>query len=369
MKQILFIVNGLGLGNSTRSDSIIQALISRGYRIDVLTSGNGIDYFNHIDQISNLYQFRSFYYGSSDGKLSIWRTILAIPNFILIFISNILYLKNLVQKKNYKAIVIDSDYTLLWLKRGIKIPIIALNNADIVVEECNKLSTLPKEIKMQYWLERCDNWFHQKVPDLVISPAILNKKMKGKLKHFAPFVRSGLDVRPPNSELKNILVMLSGSMFGSPTEFLNRLTLPEEIKVDVVGRDGESSDQIVFHGKDFSNKPLVNKADMMVVNGGFSAVSEAVVLRKPVVVIPVENHAEQFINGLVVEKAGLGFVATMENAETKILQLIEKFPEIVENHKQFDCESNGSDAAAQIIDTLVLERNSQTQIMQDQVGS
>ena len=41
MKKILFIVNGLGLGNSTRCESIIESLIFKGKTIDIITSGNG----------------------------------------------------------------------------------------------------------------------------------------------------------------------------------------------------------------------------------------------------------------------------------------------------------------------------------------
>ncbi|MBI2339901.1 MAG: hypothetical protein HYU99_06005 [Deltaproteobacteria bacterium] len=352
-KKILFIVNGLGLGNSTRCDSIIQPLVKRGCIIDVLTSGNGVQYFRECPYVPNIHELRSLYYGSKGGKLSVWKTLLAIPDFFKIFISNIKFVKNLIGQNGYRAVVIDSDYTLLWLKRSLRIPIIALNNADIVIQECRKLPSLPRSIRMQYLIEKCDGWFHRKVPHLVLSPALLPQNDNGgPVKHFAPFIREGFQPRPFSPELKRILVMLSGSKFGSSTHFLEPLTRQQEIKIDVIGRAGVSQGSITYHGKTFSNKHLVDQADMMVINGGFSAVSEAVVLRKPVIVIPVENHAEQFINARIVEQAGLGLVATEENAMDKIREMISCFPRFVQAHRQFECRLDGAQEAAKLIDAV-----------------
>lgn len=353
-KKILFIVNGLGLGNSTRCDSIIQILTKNGYDIDVLTSGNGLLYFRHCHYISNIYELRSLYYGSKDGKLSVKKTFLALPDFFKIFVSNIQHVKKLLTENEYRTVVIDSDYTLLWLKRSIRIPIIALNNADIVIQECKKLPVLPKTIRMQYLIEKCDHWFHRKVPHVVLSPSLFPQEdIGGLVKHFAPFIREGFQVRQPSHELRRILVMLSGSTFGSSTNFLDHLTLQQEIKIDVIGRTGVSRGSITYHGKTFSNKDLINQTDMMIVNGGFSAVSEAVVLRKPVIVIPVENHAEQFINASVVERVGLGLMATYENIVAKINDMITRFPQFVEAHERFKCKDDGAEEASRIIDEVV----------------
>ena len=98
---------------------------------------------------------------------------------------------------------------------------------------------------------------------------------------------------------------------------------------------------------------------MMVVNGGFSAVSEAIVLRKPVVVIPVENHAEQFINACLVEKAALGISATMDNVASKMDEMIDKFPEYVQLHQKFGCSSDGAHQVTEVIERSLAESPSQ----------
>lgn len=198
MKEILFIVNGLGLGNSTRCEAIIQGVVSRGALVDVLTSNNGVYFFKNRNYVSNVFEFHGFYYGRKGDALSVWRTILAIPHFALIFIKNVKLLRDLLRNKKYSAIVIDSDYTLFWIKKWVKIPVFALNNSDIIVAACSGVPTLPREVRMQYLVEVCDQWFHSKVPDLVLSPSIrpYPSDEKGRFKHFSPFIRSGLTVRP-----------------------------------------------------------------------------------------------------------------------------------------------------------------------------
>ena len=47
-RRILFLVNGLGLGNSTRCHAVMQRLIEHGAEIQVVTSGNGLWYFQSV---------------------------------------------------------------------------------------------------------------------------------------------------------------------------------------------------------------------------------------------------------------------------------------------------------------------------------
>ena len=351
MKKLLFIVNGLGMGNATRCESIIERLIDKKIDIEILTSGNGLQYFKDRGYVSKLYELSALYYGSKNGQLSIWRTLFEIPQFILIFFNNVRFLRNLLRATDYSGVVIDSDYTIGWLRPWVRVPVFALNNADVVLEECRKLTEIPREVRMQYLIEKSDAWYHRAIPDMVFSPTIESRKSANTrtLKHFPPFVRQGLNVRTTKDELRTILIMLSGSQFSTGIEFLQTLARRGALQIQVVGREGESNDWITFHGKVYQNRDMINQADLMVINGGFSAVSEAVVLRKPAVVIPVPHHAEQFINALTVERAGLGLMAKRENIPEKINEVIDRFPEFVEAHRSFGCPANGAKLAAENI--------------------
>jgi predicted glycosyltransferase len=108
----------------------------------------------------------------------------------------------------------------------------------------------------------------------------------------------------------------SGSVHASNIRFDDQ-EIP--FHIDVVGRPGESRKNVTFHGRQLNNLDLLAGADALVINGGYSAVSEAFALRKPVFVVPVPGHAEQFVNVHLAKDLGLGFVATEGDVLNQLL--------------------------------------------------
>lgn len=348
-KKLLCIINGLGLGNSTRCSAIIHELFISGYRIDVVSSGNGLNYFSKSDEINKLFSFQALLYGKANGKLSVLKTLLMLPKLAVLFIKNCFYLQSLLKNTDYAAIVFDSDYSVASISWRRRRPLlIGINNAGIIVGECKKMPDLPRKIRMQYWIEKMDYWFHNLVPDIVICPVFKNNNQikHSRIKYTSPIIRSGLISKPNSPPVENILVMLSGSQFGSDIYFLNRLRVIDGLTINVIGKQGESSKAVGFYGKVYDNRSLINAADMLVINAGFSAISEAIVLKKPAIVIPIENHAEQYINSLLFEKSGLGLLATQENAHEKITEMLSDFEKYRTAHHNFDAPGDGAITAA-----------------------
>jgi predicted glycosyltransferase len=112
--------------------------------------------------------------------------------------------------------------------------------------------------------------------------------------------------------------MLSGSVHASNIRFEDQ-DIP--FHIDVVGRPGESRGKVQFHGRQMNNIELLAQADALVINGGYSAVSEAFLLKKPVFVVPVPGHAEQFVNARLTHELGLGFIATEADVLSQLLEM------------------------------------------------
>lgn len=359
-KRLLFIINGLGLGNSTRCSAIIHELFNSGYSIDVLTSANGLNYFSNSSEVAALFSFQSLLYGKANGKLSILKTFLTLPKLSLLFFKNCRYLHSLLKKTKYDAIVFDSDYSVVSLLLQRNRPLlVATNNARVIVEECKNITDIPSKIRLQYWVEKLDDWFHNIAPDIVICPIFRNNDgtKHSRVKYTSPIIRSGLAIKPAVEKPENILIMLSGSQFGSNVDFLKQLPDLPKIKIEVIGKEGKSTETIAFCGKVYDNRSLINAADILVINAGFSAISEAIVLKKPAVVIPIENHAEQYINSMLFVQHGLGLLATQENAHEKIVELLMEFEKYKLAHTQFDAPSDGAIAAAAHIIESIESRN------------
>ncbi len=321
--QILFVVNGLGLGNSTRCHALAEELMANGFSVDILTSSNGIGYFSSFKIFQNVYRLEPISYGSFNGKLSIARTLLSGHKIFAAFLKNVSSLRSLVRTNQYKCLIIDSDYTpvgLLGLRRQ---PVIAINNAGVVVKECERRRPLPKSILSQFWLEKLDQVFHELVPDLVISPQLSEFQIESSsCLTVPPIVRPKLADREYSGKARKILVMLSGSQFQTDLKFLDQFEGRDDLSIKVLGRQGDSRANIEFLGKLYDNRELINECDIMVINAGFSAVSEAFVLQKPAVIIPIENHAEQYINALMMAELGIAIVATPDTAHICLEKIV-----------------------------------------------
>jgi UDP-N-acetylglucosamine:LPS N-acetylglucosamine transferase len=154
--------------------------------------------------------------------------------------------------------------------------------------------------------------------------------------------------------VKTLLVMLSGSRFGSPVRF-TRMDWPFDI--EVVGRPApegwDGRGRVHFHGKLLDNRALVERADLVVVNGGFSAISESFSLRKPVVVIPVPNHAEQWVNARTIEGLGVGMSAQEGELEAVLDTAARRVPRFREAYERIGEIPDGAARAADLIMSAV----------------
>ena len=282
-----------------------------------------------------------------DGKLSVVQTLLSLFNFASIYWKNDKLVNSYLEKTKVGAVVTDSEYIFRPIQKR-KIPIIALNNSDMVMASFFKLDNKPFSIYAQFiFVEFFDFLYHLFVPDKVVSPRLTDFSSIGKkFIPVGPIVRKRYLPSNPRSEVRNVVIMLSGSAFGSQVNLTGK-KFP--YKIDVIGREGKSENTLNFHGKLLNNFELVYDADILVINAGFSAVSEALFMRKPSIVIPVENHAEQFINARNFEKLGYGFSSNSGDLEYSLNRLskeIEKYNSQIRNCEPLE---NGSEKAFRVL--------------------
>ena len=315
------------MGNSTRCHAVMEYLAEQGVEIHVLTSGNGLTYFRDKKEIASLTPMDAFFYSGSHGHVSGWRTLAALRRLHRLAHKKREQLAALLAKIKPDVAVTDSEYAVAPLRhRGI--PIIGLNNSDVIVSEYLNGRPTPRSIRSQFWVvEFADYLYHKRVCDMVISPAAVripprHPRVQRVGMIIRRAVRETLVRHPPREfprpgEIKSVVFMLSGSIFASHIAFGDG-QFP--FHVDVVGREGESRGQITFHGRLMNNIELLGKADALVINGGFSAVSEAAALHKPTLVIPVPGHAEQWVNARALADLGGGYVTD----EAGVLELVQR---------------------------------------------
>ncbi len=361
--RVMLLVNGLGLGNSTRCHAIVQRLREQGAEVAIITSGNGKWYFEGRADVGEIHGIEAFYYASHKGKISIPRTLLSVGDFRRIARRNAAVVERVLDTFKPDVAVLDSVYTTAPMKRR-GIPIAALNNADVVHVSYRRFTEKPRSIRMQFYaIEEMDYLFHRKRVDLVLSPTLdpTLPEVGGNVRRIGPIVRRGYETTPSVGPVKRVLVMLSGSRFGTPVALKdNRYPF----HLDIVGREApkdiELPGNIVYHGRLKDNAHIVRGADLLMVNGGFSAVSEAFALGKPMVVLPVPNHAEQWINGRTVETLGVGFMAREDAIEEAMLGAIDRIDELRGAYKKLPAIRDGAAEAAGLILSLAGGRRAKT---------
>ncbi len=325
-RKCLFVINGLGLGNSTRCYAIIEQLRLRrpDLEIHVLTSGNGLEFFANKAEVASVTEIENFFYSEKDHQISAWRTFLALGHLAKKAIIKQRQFDEALSRLKPGVVIVDSEYTVRSARRQ-GIPVLALNNSDVIVSEYFRRKNKPLSIAGQFWLvEFMDYLFHRFCVDLVISPAptrlpARHKKIKRVGLIIRKVVRRRIpDARPfslPQSQ-NHLLCMLSGSSLGTRKN-LDFSGLPYQVKV--VGRPGESNEQVCYCGRLMDNTEHLLDSDLWIINGGFSAVSEALALNKPTLVIPVPKHAEQYINAMLLQDLGRGS-SVSEQTVTDVLE-------------------------------------------------
>lgn len=324
--DILFMVNGLGMGNNTRCHAVMELLAAQGHRIHVLTSGNGLTYFQNKPEVASLTAMESFFYSKRKGRISGWQTILAGRQLLRLAHEKRRKLEQLLEKVRPAVAVTDSEYTIGPLRRA-GVPIVAINNSEVVVSEHLRWKDNPRSVRSHFWfIEFADYLFHRTMCNLVLSPSphpgpARNPKFRRVGLIVRRAVREAARVAAAKPflaphEIKNVVFMLSGSIFASAVPLD---TFDEPFHIDVVGREGQSTERVTYHGRLMNNLDLLVKADALVINGGYSAVSEALALNKPTFVLPVAGHAEQYVNARLVADLGRGYIASEETVMDQLL--------------------------------------------------
>jgi len=329
MQRVLFIVGGFGLGNATRCESLLREFERRGLSVDVASSGNAHWYFSSLPQNPVKIQLRSLSYGVRNGEISLSSTLLSLPALLKDLMRNAFAIWRLQRKQQYDLLVVDSEYSVFPIKWLMRAPVLALNNV-FFTALLDKQSEAVRPVPTKY-LERLDHFVQSTCADFYVSP-VLDPQVVGeqeKLLFCPPLIRPDLKTSSATSCLQRALVVMSGSGLGADAALVNELArIPSITSIVVLGMSGQNLGKVSYLGKQSAVSECIEEADFIVSAGGFSSLSEAIVCRKPLMMIPLKNHYEQDLNTQCVERLNLGVIAQQHSLfeayqvlQQKILQM------------------------------------------------
>ena len=154
-----------------------------------------------------------------------------------------------------------------------------------------------------------------------------------------------LNAKPKNSEY--VFVYQSTKSYDKLIDLLKRINY----KFIIYGFDkNQTVGNLIFKkfddGKDFM-KDLIN-CKAVITNGGFTLISEAIYLKKPVLVVPIKKHFEQILNALYIQKNKLGEFYSDLN-ENHVVEFIMG----LKNYDFSKIEKWDNEKAFQLLDMLI----------------
>lgn len=301
--KILYGVPGEGMGHATRAKVILSHLI-KSNELRIVSSDRAYQFLKKSfpDQT---YEIKGFHFSYKDGVVSRSKTSIDIikhaPENL---ITNFKKYKDL--HDDFKPDIIISDFesfTYLYAKYH-RVPIISIDNMQII--DRGKIDVkIPDSEKLNYKIAKAV--VKAKLPNCnqYLISSFFNTKVKKKNSCLIPpIIRK--EILNAKREIKNhILIYQSSCSEKKMIDLLNEL--PDE-KFLLYGFNKEEVHRNVSLKK-FSETEFIDNfrtAKAVFCNGGYSFISEALFLNKPICTVPIKNQFEQYLNGAYIEKLGYG---------------------------------------------------------------
>lgn len=335
--KILYGVPSEGMGHATRSKVVISHLINCGHDVRIATSDRAFDLLEkafpgRCVRIEGLHL--KYEQGSLDKSASISNLLKVAPESLK---TNIAQYAHLFKDELPEAVISDFEsFTYLFAKLK-RLPLLSIDNMQ-VINRCTLDFEIPKAEKESYKLAK--SAIKAKVPychRYLVSSFFLAEVRKPNTRIIPPILRDAvIDAQKVNyPERSHILVYQTASSQDSLIGELQNVK-DEHFIVYGLNRD-ETKDNVTL--RKFSETGFIEDlacAQAVITNGGFSLISEAVYLHRPVCSFPLIGQFEQYVNGTEIEQLGYGrrFSHFSSDAVKSFLYDLKRFKANIKEYRQ-----------------------------------
>lgn len=302
--KILYGVPGEGLGHATRSQVIIRHLLQQNHEVQVVSSARAYTLLNNCfpGMVHEIKGFHLAYRNAAVSKLKTFTsTLRSAPENLK---TNFAKYRKIHDSFMPDLVISDFESFSYYFARYHNLPIISIDNMQVMSRGKLEIK-IPESQRTNYRLGR--HIVQAKVPHCqhyLITSFFPVPELKEHTTVVPPIMREAiLKTQPSNGA--HILVYQSSTSQKNLVEMLQSLPL-ETFRVYGFNKT-ETHDNVQL--RSFSEQGFIDdlaSAKAVLTNGGFSLISEAIYLHKPICSIPLENQFEQFMNAAYVEKLGYG---------------------------------------------------------------
>jgi uncharacterized protein (TIGR00661 family) len=356
--RILYGVNGEGMGHATRSEVVIGSLLER-HDVRVVASGAALRHLSgRLPRVKEVFG-PSFAMG--DGQIQRWHTVLQnvrlarreLPDSLRLWIHSV---------DEWKPDLVISDFEPLSgvFARWTRTPLLAVDNINMI-DRCRH----DREI------------IGHEREDFMLARAVVRSMVPGAVQYLVltffrpPIARQGTTLVPPivrpeiaaakSVDGDHLVVYSSGEK-----RVLDALR-STGLRCLIYGMRGGPDEPVVDGNLEFrppSNEGFVEAlrtARGVVAGGGFSLMSEAVYLGKPLLAVPLRGQFEQLMNARYLQRMGYG-MCTERVGKGVLAEFQERLPEFERSLAGYEQAGNSvtletvEQRAAQAVEAAPRER-------------
>ena len=334
MARIIYGVCGEGMGHAIRSKLLLDHL-SKKHEIKIFSSRGAFSFLSkHFEDVQEVQGLSIAYRNNRVSKIeTVFHNILNVFGLIRSFRE----VKEVMDR--FKPDIIISDYEIISAYAALvrRVPLVSVDNQHIIK---GKIS-FPKKFIREYIETVIVNRINiPAAKHYIVTSFFKPEKISAKLTVVPPIVRDAVlntKENPRKSHNNFILVYQTSDTNKKLIESLKRI----DREFVVSGFNKEKKEKNIQFIKFNEKKFLKYLADCesIIANGGFTLISEALHLGKPVLSIPVINQFEQTLNAFYLDKLGYGKYSAHADKEN-ITDFINNLDGYRDNLRRYNKQDN-----------------------------
>ena len=305
--KILYGVPGEGLGHATRSKVVIAWLLAQGHDVRVVSSARA---FTLLDQTfpGRVLEIKGFHLAYKELAVSKSRTLgLTLRTAPEALQVNFRQYRQLLHGFRPEAVVSDFESFSYFYAKLHRVPVISLDNMQIISRAQLDVS-VPRAEREHYDLARyvvrakLPRARHYLITTFFTLP--LRLRYAERTTQVPGIIRPEIQAAQPTTG-DYVLVYQTATNQTNLVDILQQLP-EQEFRVYGFNKD-EAHGNVLL--RPFSEAGFIAElagCRAVLTNGGFSLISEAVYLHKPVCAVPIPAQFEQWLNATEIEKLGYG---------------------------------------------------------------
>lgn len=322
-KVIFYCICGEGMGHAIRSSVIIDRIKDK-YDVYIFSSDCAYKYLNEkFDKVYKIGGFNTVYI---NNKVNNTKTLInALKHNPLNIKEGYEELYKKARKLSPDVIVTDFEIYATMVSKLLSIPLISLDNIHMITQ-----TAIDYPPKHQGEMLKAKGVIKSYVikPKIHILTSFFYPKIKPKKRAvlYPPVIREDILKLKPTIE-DHIIVYQTSKESVKLVEQLKSLN--EKFIVYGFNKDevDENLTYKLFNENEFYNDLASAKA--VICNGGFTFISEAISLKKPIYSVPAIGNFEQTLNGFYVQKLGYGEYHE-EMSPKKVEKFLKRLPKYQE---------------------------------------